>query len=191
MSWLDDAVREYPGEKVCALPVRYQYPRLESLPHEALRAVVTRYLADFWALAEVGRAPLFLGKAQEGKTFAAALIAKTVAAAGIETTFVSCPDAFMRLDLNRFGPGTAARLTQWGAVPFLVLDDLFQLAVGSWSLATATALLFERFNACRPTIVTGNLELPQGAEFAALGQQFGVPLARRLQESAEGFTVLL
>jgi len=191
-TWLDEVVATNPVPPALVLPLRYATAEFEALPEGAVRDVTRRYLLEFYDAAPAGHAPLFLGAAREWKTYAAAVIARAAAAVGVETVFVSVPDEMLRLETQRFTAATQATLDRWMRVPLLVLDDAFRPEPGSWAMNTLIAVFGARFNALRPTLLTGNLALPADVPvFEAVGLRYGPLFARRLEDASVGFRVLI
>lgn len=183
MSWLAAHVTENPGVSDLDIPLRYEKASLERIP-KTLKPAVTEYLNEFWTVAAAGLAPVFLGRSRTGKTMAAAVIARIV-------------HATVPLDVKWCSaPGWAAEpfnqsLDMLRRAPLLVLDDLQAITKESRAFTGLQAVLSSRFDALRPTIITGNIYLPHGKEWETLGDLYGPALARRLQDAGKGFTVLL
>ena len=191
MSWLDTELARNPEPVPPTLPERYKGARFTTIPEShPLRALVWRYMDEFYEHASAGIAPVLLGPAGEYKTYAAAVIAGTVGQR-VETEFVSVPDQFMLLELDRYSAATKDRLERIMRVPMLVLDDFFWPERGSWASKTLQAVFAARFGECRPTLITGNLELPVGREFATLSETYSPLLARRLRDAGGPFVALL
>lgn len=191
MNWLDEELAKNPQPRPPAIPERYRGASLAGIPKDhPLRDLTFRYLVEFYDHAARGVAPLLLGPTGHWKTYAAAAVANGVGSV-VETEFVSVPDEFTLLVADRFSADTRERLARLMSVPFLVLDDLFWIRRDSWEAQTLVAVLAARFNGLRPTLITGNLELPPGREFDTLAASWGPLVARRLRDAAGEFCALL
>jgi len=191
MTWLDAELARNPEPVPPRIPTRYASARFPGIPvTHPLHKLIWEYLTEFYEYANKGIAPVLLGPTGEYKTYAAAVVAGTVGQR-VETEFVSVPDTFTLLELDRFSADTRERLQRLMRVPFLVLDDFFWPKQGSWSSETLQAVLAARFGECRPTLITGNLELPVGKEFESLSSQYSPLLARRLRDAGGPFVALL
>ncbi len=191
MTWLDEELARNPSPRPPAIPERYRTASLTGIPKDhPLRALTFNYLVDFYDHAAKGVAPLLLGATGHWKTYSAAVVALTVGER-LETEFVSVPDEFTLLAADRFSDSTRERMARMMSVPFLVLDDFFWPTRESWESRQLVAVLAARFNGLRPTMITGNLELPAGREFDTLAATWGPLVARRLRDAAGDFAALL
>lgn len=191
MTWLDDELARNPVPVRPKIPARYADASIRMIPEShPLRQLSWRYLTEFADHAAKGIAPVYLGPTGEYKTYSAAVIAGLVGAR-VGTQFVSVPETFTLLDLDRHSAATRDTLQGVMRIPFLVLDDFFWVAKGSWAAQTLEAILAARFAECRPTLITGNLVLPAGQEFEALSSQYSPLLARRLRDAGGPFVALL
>ena len=190
MTWLEDA--RFSGSTALeGLPPRFAEATFAQLPQIVVRDVVKDYLTQFWSVAPKGIAPVFLGPARSWKTFGAVVIARTVHAnAGLGVEFVNCPRQLMKLDLHRYTELTRRTIRRWESVPFLVLDDFGVIEKGSFKADVLTALAANRFDMCRPTLWTANIDLVEGQEFDTIAMLYSPLLSRRLQDCSTGFVAL-
>jgi DNA replication protein DnaC len=173
------------------LPGRYADKRLTDLLPGDLKQCATEYVDAFLERAGAGVAPLFLGRARTGKTTAAAAILRSVTQVyHVGALFCSVPSDFPRLEMTKYRPETEAEIRRLQEIPFLVLDDIGVVDPGTYGHQLLSRLVVDRFDALRPTLMTGNLTLPIGGEWERIAGLYGPLLARRLQECATGFTVL-
>lgn len=189
MTWL----AEWRAQNVAVsedVPARYRAADLERVK-PALRRCAEEYMRNFYALADQGRAPLFLGQSGTGKSMASAYVAMRVAErACVSVSWVNCSTWNLHLRTEA-RDALAVWIRELYEVPFLVLDDVHSVVGQYGPLATLAGVLSERWDRCFPTLVNGNLDLPQGEEWDVLSQKFGPAVARRMQEGGEGYTVLL
>lgn len=172
------------------LPVRYATATLETLPPH-LREVCQSYLQHFTAAASLGVAPLFLGRARSWKTAAACVLAREVwRQYSLPVTFVSMPSALLEIDWDRFSAETRKRVAAWSTCPFLILDDFGVVKPQSVGHATLQSVLAARFDACLPTVLTGNVDVDPSKQLEEMTTQYGVMLTRRLQDASAGYLVL-
>lgn len=62
-------------------------------------------------------------------------------------------------------PSRRMAYSEWAEAPVLAIDDIGRGYATDWAAAEIEALLFERYEAARPTIITSNLELAGLAQF--------------------------
>jgi len=174
------------------IPARYQGASITMIEDTNLQALATEYLRKFEVLGSEGIGPVLLGRSRTYKTVAAAALAKGIwKAFSVGVVFVGCIDQLPQMELLRYDPGTAKRIKQWCATPVLVLDDFMIARPGTWAADILLAVLSARFNALRPTIITGNIILEKGREWAALAEIHNPALAHRLEEGGRGFTLFV
>lgn len=187
MNWLAEHLHRNPQAGPFELPPRYAGAVIERLPNQNIRDVVHDYLQHFGEHAAAGRAPLFLGQSGVGKSMGAAVIASRVhTRVPLDTRWVSVPHLALDANLFAFDP------EPYYTVPFMVLDDLHALLPAiKRPFAALTAILSARFDSLRPTLITGNLELPEHQEWETLARLYSPAIARRLQEGSEGLRVII
>lgn len=127
-----------------AVPRRYQDARVDQLDDHLAR------LADEW---DGTTNVLLLGSVGVGKTHAAVAIARTAFETGRTVMFRPC----VRL-LDELRPGGRdGALEEACEVDVLVLDDLGAERPTDWTAERLHAVVADRYDECRPTIVTSNL----------------------------------
>lgn len=190
-TWLDIEQTRYPVPPVLPVPTRFEGITLGDLP-DNLRSVSERYLAAFRAEASRGIAPIMLGRARTWKTAATyALLQEIRQRFTLRCHVLSCPTDLMFLEFDRFNSDNLGFLRNMCAMPVLAIDDFATVKVDSIAQQLLSTILTERHKACYPTIWNGNLVLPAGREFEAIGVQYGAHFARRLEDGGKGYTVLL
>jgi DNA replication protein DnaC len=175
------------------VPPRFREIEPSDVQDATMRAVVERYLRDFWEAQELGRAPAFIGRTGCGKTTAAAAVAKRVwEVAQLDVEFVAVPEVVPVFDLQRFSAEVQAMVFRQQTVAFLVLDDCDVVTSSSATVQQIFAsVIAARYAARRPTLWTGNFDLPAGREWPVLYQQFGPMVARRLEHGSEGYRIII
>ncbi len=170
-----------------ALPPRYAGAAVSTIAHPTVRAVSRDYCTQFDDVARRGVAPLFVGPVATWKTHAAAAVLRYVHYyAQVPTRFVSVPEAFARLERRRFLPETEQDLEQMKLVTFLVLDDFPVVGGGSYAAAMLVEIVTHRFNACLPTLLTGNIWVGRN-DTKEVDARFGAQFGRRIYDMSEGF----
>lgn len=173
------------------LPLRFANPKLELLPVPKLREKAVAYVKDFLDVGATGIAPLFVGNAGTGKTFAAALVAKAIYHRyRVNVEWVNASGDFTKIDRAYYAPEGHAALERMKQAPLLILDDLAQLAPGSRQMTFALEVITHRFDNLSPTLVTANLAVKGKDPADVFDAHFGVCMGRRLLEASEGFRVL-
>lgn len=192
MTWLDEELRLHPQPvRAVRLPERYRHAQVTHIPEaHPLRDVTLRYVSEFFDQAARGIAPVLLGPTAEWKTYCAAAIVGLVGAQ-LQAEFFSVPDECAMLAIDRYSAATRDRLAGLMTVPFLVLDDFFWPDQQSWEFKQLVSVFVARFNNLRPTLITGNLVLPEGQEFETLVNSYGPLLTRRIREAGGSFIALL
>lgn len=170
------------------LPLRFSAPESRALPEGPIKECTLRYLREFWDATDRGVAPLFTGRTRAWKTYAASLVATWVHGALVPTRFIEAGPYFTRVDMAFYGEGQAL-LKSIEEIPFLVLDDFPQVRPGTRAAELMANVVAVRFAAKRPTLVTGNVELPTVAALAALAVDYRPDFARRLWDGSDGYRV--
>lgn len=174
------------------IPAAYRDVQWDALLPGTLRDTVLQYLQEFPTALQTGKAPLFLGQALQGKTTAAVLIAIAVMEqAQQDIEFVSIPEVRPTLEFDSFSSRVSNYVLRWMTVPFLVMDDFAVAQSGSKTAIALEAVITKRFNNLLPTLWTGNILLPDRDPFAPIAERYGALFARRLEQRAQGYTVLL
>jgi len=188
MNWLEQLALRNPHPPVPVVPRRFEDVTLQGIQNKRIHTTTVNYLTNFWDAGAAGLAPLFVGASGQYKTYAAAVIAKTVGK-HIETRFVSCPLLYTDLGADKAGvhPELHAILT----VPFLVLDDFAMWEPKSYTFPTLLTIASERHAAKLPTLYTGNLQLDKLDPFKTVTDRYGVLFARRLDEGSTGYRVAI
>lgn len=174
------------------IPRRFLGVKLEEIKQVALNGCVRKYLTDVGTVGLEGIAPLFLGKAGEMKTFAAACIAERLyTRALVQVEFVQCAARLPQLERLRFSPDTQAYLERLARTSFLVMDDFAQVRPGSWAADFCVEIAERRYGEKRPTLWTANIDGVTKQNRAPLENVFGVGFGRRVFEGAEGYRVII
>lgn len=166
------------------LPERFAKANPQGIAHDGVRAMVDAYLNDFWAQAEAGLAPVFVGRAGLYKTYGAAVIARFTNFVKLPTMFVSCGPFFMELDAKFYVDGGMRPYKQAVDVPFLVLDDFTTVKEQSRAAEIMANLVNERFHAELPTVVTGNILGTRATVIKDIANKYRPDFARRLVHGA-------
>ncbi|MFI2078610.1 ATP-binding protein [Streptomyces triculaminicus] len=172
-----------------ATPYRYQHA---TATHPDVITWARRAAAD---LRDVGFLVLN-GNIGTGKTHEAYGALRRIAESGparYELIATTAPDMYGRLRPGGSDKGTEYELRRLASVPLLLLDDLGTEKLSEWTEEATYRLLNERYNQCRPLIVTTNL--PVRAPRDNHGQPTGPDLVTRLGERlasrlAEASTVI-
>lgn len=192
MSWLEERVSRRSVAPLLALPEALRGAQISKLPSGGIQDVVTEYLKDFWNQASQGIAPVFIGRARQGKTFAAACIAREANRQGfVEVEWMNGPFDSLALDMQKYTIETTRRVKRLSVVDLLVIDDFFEVR-STYGTELLISLASERFANLRPTIWTGNLVLQQeDAAWSEVAQRFGVGFSRRLRDGGKNYTLVI
>lgn len=194
VDWILDRLEKNPWPADVLIPPKYQAIELGTLPPGSLRDTAYAYLNQFWTIAPQGRAPAFFGRARRGKSETAAAIARVVnqnPTGRLDVLWGNVPEARWKVETNSFDASTRNMMDSWMTCSFLVLDDVQVVERRSRFGFTFEALLSHRFDYLLPTLLTGNFDLPDGDEWGALTDFFGPMVGRRVQDAAQGYTVLV
>ena len=138
----------------------------------------------FWRYAAEGKAPVFLGKTQQWKTYAAAVILKSIHVnLTVRTMFVGCPTYFARLERDRFSENTQRHVKRMTRIPFLVMDDFADVRAKTFGSDLLIEVASARHYQQLPTLWTGNIA---GKD---IKEKYGANFARRMQEGSEGLAL--
>lgn len=160
-----------------AAPFRY---RDATATHRDITAWADR-AADDW------RAAGFLvltGTFGTGKTHQAYGALRRIAESGpdrFEMIAITAPDMYGLLRPGGSERGAEAELKRLCRIPLLLLDDLGTEKISEWTEEATYRLLNERYNECRPLIVTSNFPT-RSAEGEDLSDRLGGRIASRLAE---------
>ena len=150
-----------------------------------VRTKTVDYLRRFYQL-PAGVAPIYLGRAETGKSRAAAVVSlafKNTANVGVE--WVNCPAQMPEIERAKFADVTHAIIYRWKRIPVLILDD-FLIA----SAALIQELIWSREASQLPTILTGNVHAEPGQELDEIAKTWGAAgpgIVHRLQNLSGGF----
>lgn len=158
-------------------------------PYRYRDAHVTRPEVTAWAdravkdLRDAGFL-LLTGPFGTGKTHEAYGALRRIAEAGpdrFELIATTAPDMYGALRPTAVTGSTETELRRYLRVPLLLLDDLGTEKISEWTEEATYRLLNERYNECRPMIVTSNLPArsPDGNDLSA---KLGERIASRLAE---------
>lgn len=192
MNWINQQRRADPCQlRPHNIPPRFLNLKLAEIQHAGLRSVVEKYLLNVDEAAGQGIAPLFLGKAGEMKTFAAALIGQRLyERCLVQIEFVQCAARLPQLERQRFNPETQGYLERIAKVPFLIMDDFAQVKPGTWAADFCVEIAERRYGTRQPTLWTANLSITKN-DTSQLTNHFGVGFARRVIEGGKGYTVVI
>ncbi len=126
------------------IPLRYRKARLDQLTGDLADA------AEWDAQSNV----LLLGNVGAGKTHAAVALARAVHDAGQEVLFRS---ALALIDDLKPGDRAAEAMDRALKADLLILDDLGHERQTDFAVDRIARVIVERYDDCRPTIVTSNL----------------------------------
>ncbi|MFE9391646.1 ATP-binding protein [Streptomyces sp. NPDC006784] len=127
---------------------------------------------------------LLTGPFGTGKTHNAYGALRRIAEAGpdrYEIIALTAPDMYALLRPGGSDRGGEAELKRLTRVPLLLLDDLGTEKISEWTEEATYRLLNERYNECRPMIITSNLPPhdPNGPDLVAkLGERITSRLAQ-------------
>lgn len=171
------------------IPVRYRDVMLTDLPKHPVLESAVKYLQQFEEVRASGLAPVYVGRARQYKTTAAALIARELEARwGLGVQWVNAPDQIGAAARARFAATTQASIESWKQAEFLVVDDFYEVKPDSQAGELVKELMAGRFDRMLPTLWTGNVVL---SERDVISREWGPSFARRLADSGKGFTVVL
>ena len=175
------------------IPERHGQHRLADIPNKGLGKLVLEYVDRFWELAPQGRAPVFLGVARSWKSTAASILARWVGRQGLSTDFVDCGRVIPRMERERYEEWVSVAIRQWCNAPFLVMDDFTAVSEKGFMVNVLHEVVASRFNDMLPTVWTGNVACDGESDdvWEALTTTYGVVFTRRLEDTGEGFTMIL
>ena len=191
MGWIEDykaTVRDVPP---LVMPPRFAEACVSDIPKGDIHDVAQDYCRRFYELAPVGRAPVFFGRSREFKSFAAAAIAREVHRAHFEVAWCSCATDVLRVEMDKWSPASRGYMRKLSEVPFLVMDDFWEIGGDGFGRALLVAVAAARYDALKPTIWTANLDVPEGKEWSSLATRYGVSFARRLKDGGREMTVVV
>lgn len=187
---LDEIWYAYPEPRV-ELPKRYRDVSWAGLPDGPVRQATERYLRDFPDYLTRGQAPIFLGRVQQYKTYALALLSKAlVATYRVPVEWVGVSNVFPLCERDRYSDATQARIEYWQTCPFLVLDDFATQTPGSYTGNLLVSVVSARFDAMLPTALSGNVSPGAGSPWQTL-LPWGPTFVRRLHDTGKGLTVFV
>ena len=168
-----------------ALPERFVGCTVNALPEDSkLQRLVKRYVRGFWEFAEAGKAPVFLGKTQQWKTYAATVVLRNVHVRfKVRTMFVCCTVDLARLKRDRFSEDTQEYVKRMTRIPFLVMDDFANVRAKTFGSDLLVEVACARHYEQLPTLWTGNIATKD------IVMKYGANFARRMQEGSEGLGV--
>lgn len=189
-SWMDEVLAR-PLAAPVALPARFQAAEYSQIQDSGLRQCVRDYCANFYTVAPNGIGCLFVGRARRWKTYAAAVIARTLSErAKIDVEFVQCAVTLNEMDRARFSTDTATRIKRLCATSVVVMDDFAQVPEKSFGAAVLMELAESRFSNNRPTIWTANLTAETEKDYLlTIANMYGAGFARRVMDGTEGYRV--
>jgi hypothetical protein len=190
VNFLERARYYFPDGRLEGLPRRYHDATVDALPASAVRTVTEAFLADPLPHLEAGRAPVYLGRARQYKTFAAAAVAAALNQQyGLSALWVNVPSVLGEVQRNRFSDGTSMIMDRIKRVPLVIMDDFAAVKSGSFEAGVLVEICATRFDALLPTIWTGNV-VPDKPH-VELAAQYGPSLARRLADTGKGLTAVM
>lgn len=156
---------------------------LSKLP-EGVRAKTEEYLRQFHQLPP-GVAPIYIGRAQAGKSRAAAVLALAFQRQNVGVEWVNCPSQMPEIERAKFADTTHNTIFRWKRIPVLILDD-FLIAPAS----LIQELVWSREAEQLPTILTGNVHAEPGRELDEIATTWGAAgpgIVHRLKTLSGGF----
>ena len=167
-----------------ALPARFAECTVKALPPGPLVSVLHEYMGKFWEYAGQGKAPLLIGTAQQWKTYAAAVIVRSIHFQfRLRTMFVCCLADISKLERDRFSEDTREYVQRMTRIPFLVMDDFSDMRTGTFGSDIIVEVASARHHEQLPTLWTGNILAKD------IGLTYGPGFARRIEEGSAGLTV--
>jgi DNA replication protein DnaC len=128
---------------------------------------------------------LLTGPVGTGKTYQAYGALRRIAEAGprrYELIATTAPDLYGRLRPGGSDRSTEDELRRLCRVPLLLIDDLGVAKHSEWVEEVTFRLFNERYNACRPTVLTSNLP-PRDPNGTDLADRLGDRVISRLAEA--------
>lgn len=180
--------------EVSGLPARFAVIPLKAMGEDLhkgpRRDLAKRYLETFSKNATLlYEAPLFIGRADKGKSYAAALIARIVHRRVYRAAWINCA-----MDLQYTDGFVSKYLPLLSRYPFVVLDDFGLVQPGSFESKQLVAIMSARYDARLPTLWTGNFDGTAEETWTQIGSMFGMAgpnMVHRLREGSEGFRLFL
>lgn len=160
-----------------AAPFRYQDA---TATHPQITAWADRAAADRRTAGDL----LLTGTFGTGKTHQAYGALRRIAESGpdrFEMIAITAPDMYGLLRPGGSDRGAEAELKRLCKVPLLLLDDLGTEKISEWTEEATYRLLNERYNECRPVIITSNLPT-QSATGEDLQDKLGGRIVSRLSQ---------
>ncbi|MET9222400.1 ATP-binding protein [Streptomyces sp. NPDC003300] len=160
-----------------AVPFRY---RDATATHRDIAAWADR-AADDWRSAGF---LVLTGTFGTGKTHQAYGALRRIAESGpdrFEMIAITAPDMYGLLRPGGSERGTEAELKRLCKIPLLLLDDLGTEKISEWTEEATYRLLNERYNECRPLIVTSNFPT-RSTDGEDLSDRLGGRIASRLAQ---------
>jgi DNA replication protein DnaC len=161
--------------------VRADEQRLQRAYHRA--GIPERYISEDTEadLADLGGGLYLFGAYGTGKTYTASAYAKEAIDRGRTAKFVTASQVISTV----FDRGTSsedmyeAMVKAW----LLIVDDVEKFGMNESALAVLWRVVNDRYNACRPLIVTSNYRRDQmAAKLAEVNKDFALSIASRLVE---------
>lgn len=168
-----------------AAPYRYQHATAD---HPDIQAWADRAAKD---IRDAGFLVLN-GSIGTGKTHQAYGALRRIAEAGpprFEMVATTAPDLYGRLRPGGSDKGIEHELQRYARIPLLLIDDLGTEKLSEFTEEATYRIVNERYNACRPLIITTNLPISAGGGTADLVGRLGDRLASRLAQTAHIVTL--
>lgn len=195
MSWIDDIWAKNIRVAPINLPERFAAAEYRNLPDGILKQCVRDYCANFYKIVDSGIGCLFIGRAGKWKTYAAAVIGRTLnGKPRLDVMFVQCGVTLLEMDRKRFDPETNKTIKEICSASVAIIDDFTQVPERSFAASVLTEIAESRWAAQRPTLWTGNVGAVSGENternlIAAIGNLYGAGFARRIWHGSEGYRV--
>ncbi|BBB01036.1 putative DNA replication protein [Actinacidiphila reveromycinica] len=160
-----------------AVPYRYQDA---AATHPDITAWADRATADWRSAGFL----VLTGSFGTGKTHQAYGALRRIAEAGpdrFEMIAITAPDMYGLLRPGGSDRGHEAELKRLCRIPLLLLDDLGTEKISEWTEEATYRLLNERYNECRPLIVTSNFPT-RSDDGEDLSDRLGGRIASRLSQ---------
>lgn len=187
--WLKQHLLHNLGTSPLELPERYKDADVYSIEEEAFQKAATKYLKDFYELADKGIGMLLIGRSRTWKTYTAAAVARRVHMVPLDVVFVQCAVDILELARNQFADSTKRQLEHYQKASFLVMDDFAEIPPNTPGHMMLLGIAEARFGNQRPTIWTGNVGGKREEVMVELSQRYGPGFARRIHDGSEGFRI--
>lgn len=172
------------------LPNRFLNARIDDQTNPTIVAMIKEYVGNLDKYEALGIAPSFFGTAGSGKTYAAAIVGKLLAARGYPVYWAQTV-----LELNKLLDYRDFRTEAYFSLKnkllttkVVILDDFGQLRDYQRVRETFFEIVDYRYAWKLQTVFTANFNLEDEENWTLVGKGFGGMLARRIKAMSEGLT---